>query len=142
MAKKSVARRLSPAALIAPCGINCGLCYAFLRSRNKCPGCRADDRGKTKARVVCKIKNCKARSGKARGFCTSCESFPCDRLKRLDKRYRAKYGMSLVENLRSIETDGLRKFVETERAKWSCLGCGETICVHEAACQGCGRKWR
>jgi hypothetical protein len=27
-------------ALIAPCGMNCGVCMAYLREKNKCPGCR------------------------------------------------------------------------------------------------------
>jgi hypothetical protein len=60
-----------------PCGMNCSLCRAFLRRRNKCPGCRGDDRGKCKTRVACKIKNCEARRG---SFCTYCASFPCERL--------------------------------------------------------------
>jgi hypothetical protein len=126
-------------ALIAPCGMNCGLCYAFLRSRNRCPGCRGDDRGKPKTRVSCRIKKCEVRPG---DFCTGCASFPCERLSGLDKRYRLKYGMSMIENLRSIEADGLRGFVEREKSKWACPGCGETICVHKACCLICRRQWR
>jgi len=26
--------------LIAPCGMNCGACIAFMRDKNNCPGCR------------------------------------------------------------------------------------------------------
>jgi hypothetical protein len=26
--------------LVAPCGMNCGICRAYLREKNKCPGCR------------------------------------------------------------------------------------------------------
>lgn len=29
--------------LIAPCGINCGICLAFLRDKNTCMGCREFD---------------------------------------------------------------------------------------------------
>lgn len=29
--------------LIAPCGMNCQLCYAFQREKNKCPGCLGDE---------------------------------------------------------------------------------------------------
>ena len=29
--------------LIAPCGMNCGICYGYLREKNKCPGCRKRD---------------------------------------------------------------------------------------------------
>lgn len=132
-------RRLPPTAMIAPCGMNCSLCSAFLRDKNRCPGCRGDDRGKCKTRLVCKIKMCETRRGK---FCSSkCESFPCQWLNHLDKRYRAKYGMSMVENLRSIETGGLRSFLEAEKTKWTCPGCGAKICVHYPSCRSCGRKW-
>jgi hypothetical protein len=139
MKEQSKARRLSQAALIAPCGMNCSLCFAFLRSRNRCPGCRGDDRGKCKTRVACKIKLCAARRG---SFCTDCASFPCELLTRLDKRYRTKYGMSMIDNLGRIQRDGLRGFIANEKAKWTCPGCGETICVHNASCLACGLKWR
>jgi hypothetical protein len=133
------APRLSPAALIAPCGMNCSLCCAFLRRRNSCPGCRGDDRGKCKTRVACKLKICAARRG---SFCTDCESFPCERLSRLDKRYRTKYGMSMIANLRRIQTDGILSFVASETLKWACPGCGKRICVHKPTCQFCGHEWR
>lgn len=32
--------------LIAPCGMNCGTCIAYLRDKNKCPGCRITSSGK------------------------------------------------------------------------------------------------
>jgi len=60
----------------------------------------------------------------------------------LDKRYRTKYGMSMIDNLRRIQTDGIRSFVGSEKSKWACPGCGETICVHKASCLVCGHKWR
>ena len=84
-------------ALIAPCGMNCRLCSAYVRERNTCPGCRGDDSAKPTYCVGCRIKNCeKMKPGKA-GFCFNCDSYPCDRLKHLDRRYRAKYGMSMLE---------------------------------------------
>jgi hypothetical protein len=47
-------------------------------------------------------KHCaKIRNNKIK-FCFECEGFPCDRIKTLDKRYRTKYGMSMVENLKEI----------------------------------------
>jgi hypothetical protein len=142
MAESLTTQCLSQAKLIAPCGMNCGLCRAFVRSRNRCPGCRGDDRGKPKTRVACRIKTCELRRRGGGDFCTDCASFPCERLGCLDKRYRTKYGMSMIENLRSIEADGLASFVEREKSKWTCVGCGATICVHEALCLVCKRKWR
>jgi hypothetical protein len=76
------------------------------------------------------------------GYCCDCSSFPCESLTRLDKRYRTKYGMSMIENLKSIRVSGIQDFVRSEAAKWSCPGCGATICVHKAHCLECQRKWR
>jgi hypothetical protein len=54
--------------------------------------------------------------------------FPCERLKRLDKRYREKYGMSEVENLEYIRDEGIDNFIKSERKKWqSDKG---ILCVH------------
>ena len=130
------------AALIAPCGMNCGLCVAFLRSRNACPGCRGDDRGKPKTRVACRIRTCDRRIRTGEEYCGGCSSFPCELLLRLDKRYRAKYGMSMVENLKAIHASGIRRFIRNEQAKWACPGCGEMLCVHKAQCLACQRRWR
>ena len=44
--------------LIAPCGMNCGICMAYLREKNKCPGCRVIDINKSISVQKCKIKNC------------------------------------------------------------------------------------
>src|SRR5512136_342611 len=91
-----------PMTLIAPCGMNCRLCHAYVREKNVCPGCRGDDSLKSKSCVACRIKNCeKIATGRIK-YCFSCESFPCARLKQLDKRYRNKYGMSMIDNLENI----------------------------------------
>lgn len=137
MARKSTAGELSEAGLIAPCGMNCGLCYAFLRSRNRCPGCRVDDTAKAKTCVECKIRNCDARREE---FCAGCATFPCERLRHLDKRYRTKYGTSMLENLKCIEVEGVRSFAAKDKARWACPGCGRTICVHKKACLVCGEQ--
>jgi hypothetical protein len=55
--------------------------------------------------------------------------FPCERLKRLDKRYREKYGMSEIENLRFIQEKGIGSFLGHEEKRWV-NPCG-TYCVHD-----------
>jgi Protein of unknown function (DUF3795) len=125
--------------LIAPCGMNCGICMAYLRERNKCPGCRAPDLNKPPTRTECKIKKCEILLRGGKRFCFTCEEFPCDRLKRLDKRYRNRYSMSMIENLRDIEADGIEGFLRAEETKWTCPVCGGTICVHKGCCSGCGQ---
>jgi len=126
--------------LIALCGMNCGICMAYLREKNKCPGCRGVDIKKPVTRVRCKIKNCtNFRNGRTK-FCFECGDFPCDRLKHLDKRYRAKYHMSMIENLGNIKNFGVRKFLKNEDIRWTCSQCGGTICVHTGYCTDCGKK--
>ncbi len=95
--------------LIAPCGMNCGICVAYLREKNECAGCRGSDKNKPVTRTACKIKNCNKRNSE---FCYDCEVFPCDRLNHLDKRYRTKYGMSMIENLKLIQTNGIEQFLK------------------------------
>ncbi|OGS21441.1 MAG: hypothetical protein A3J83_08500 [Elusimicrobia bacterium RIFOXYA2_FULL_40_6] len=122
--------------LIAVCGMNCGICMAYLRDKNKCPGCYMDDKSKSKSCLNCGIKKCTKRKG---NYCFSCKTYPCDRLKHLDKRYRTKYNMSMIENLQNIKELGIRKFVKDEKARWACTDCGGTINVHRSVCSDCGK---
>jgi hypothetical protein len=131
---------LNKYSIIAPCGMNCGICMAYLREKNKCPGCKGVDNTKPVTRVRCKIKNCTAfGNGNAR-FCFECGNFPCDKLKHLDKRYRTKYNMSMIENLEYIMDYGIRKFLKNEDVRWTCSRCAGTICVHKGICVECGGK--
>ena len=112
--------------LIAPCGMNCAICKAYLREKNPCKGCRNIKDFGPKSRVICKIKNCSQRKG---DYCFECNNFPCERLNHLDKRYREKYGMSEIQNLEEIHNKGINEFVRDEKEKWqSSKG---IICVHD-----------
>lgn len=126
--------------LIAPCGMNCGICYAYLREKNKCPGCRFFNAKIPVSVARCKIKNCEVIKNGSVKFCFECKNYPCKNLKNLDKRYRTKYSMSEIDNLEYIKKKGIRKFVESERIKWSCSKCGEVINVHKGVCSKCGAK--
>ena len=134
-----------PTVLIAPCGMNCRLCWGYIREKNSCPGCRhvgSHETQKSKHRSTCIIKNCEYIAGGKSRYCSEeCGSFPCARLKGLDKRYREKYGMSMIENLKMINESGIRQFIRSEKEKWHCPDCGEFICVHKPACLSCGYRW-
>lgn len=128
--------------LIAPCGMNCALCIAYQSMENDlnkqgfrrtyCPGC------------IPRGKNClhmgdrcaQLRDGKLR-FCYRCEAFPCKRLKSLDKRYRGKYHMSMIENLKYVQVNGMDAFLEKEKVRWRCPACGGVICCHNGLCLHC-----
>ena len=132
-------KSLNHYSLIAPCGINCSVCMAYLRDRNKCPGCRKIDINKPITRIKCKIKSCLFFQRSDAKFCFECGEYPCKTLLHLDKRYRLKYNMSEIENLERIKKIGIRKFLANEKIKWTC-SCGGTICVHKGYCFNCGKK--
>jgi len=92
---------------LAPCGINCGTCRAYQRNRNSCPGCRIGSEEKIPHCSKCSIRNCESLEKLTSGFCYECKNYPCQRLKNLDKRYRTKYRMSMLENLMFIKEKGL-----------------------------------
>ena len=123
--------------LIAPCGMNCGICRVYLRKDRKCPGCRGDDTSKLVSCLRCAIKNCETVKVNRSGFCYECETYPCERLKHLDKRYRTKYKMSMLENLGFIKANGLTAFAAKEKERWRCAKCGGVICVHKGYCLQC-----
>lgn len=124
--------------LIAPCGMNCGTCVAYLRDKKACPGCFGDNANKSKTCVECIIKNCPELTASRSKYCGLCPGFPCKRLKQLDKRYRTKYGMSMIKNLAKIREIGIRSFVKEEKQRWACSTCGHTLCVHRNTCPQCG----
>jgi hypothetical protein len=123
--------------LIAPCGLNCGTCSGYLRKKNKCCGCRPVSGFKPTYCTTCKIKNCDILNNTASKFCYDCEKIPCPRLKQLDKRYRTKYGVNLIQNLMSIKEIGMTNYLAKETIRWTCPDCGSVICVHRDRCLTC-----
>jgi hypothetical protein len=119
--------------------MNCALCMAYLRTKNTCPGCRVNDSSKARSCVECIIANCDNLNEARAKYCSKkCEKYPCRRLRDLDKRYRTKYHMSMIENLENIEKTGIRAFVRNEKVRWTCPECGGIICVHRSCCSNCG----
>jgi hypothetical protein len=128
--------------LIAPCGMNCALCRAYNayihvipRQRGKvthCTGCLP--RAKN-----CYIKRgCKKLSKHQIQSCSECETMPCKKLDHLDQRYRERYSMSMVENLKIIKTQGIQEFLKSQAERYTCPSCGDVVCVHDGKCYSCG----
>jgi hypothetical protein len=142
-AKGMNSRTVIKSGFIAPCGMDCALCMArLLRNKDQCPGCRGEDAGKPTYCTKCVIVNCEHFKETNNKYCSSrCEKFPCKRLKDLDKRYRSKYQMSMLENLEYIEDHGIRAFVRWEKERWTCSECGGIICVHRGFCASCGKVY-
>lgn len=129
------------AELIAPCGMDCGICIGHLRDRKTCPGCNdPDDSSKAYHCAACTIKRCEHLAQSSEASCVDCAKYPCARLRQLDKRYRSKYRMSVIENLGELHRVGVEAFVELERARWACPHCGALVSVHRTACLACGKS--
>lgn len=129
-----------PTLMMAPCGMDCGVCAAHLREKNRCAGCLAVNGRKQGHCEVCSIKLCAERTSGAT-FCFDCARYPCRRLRQLDLRYRTRYGMSMLENLDRIREMGLDGFMALENTRWVCPSCGGTICVHDRRCYACGTQY-
>lgn len=130
---------------IAPCGMNCGVCSAYLahshnipKVRGKiwhCSGCRA------------RPKNCSYIKGQCRllskgliSFCYECQEFPCEQLRKIDQRYRTSYGVSLIGNLREVRDTGLLHFLKRQTAQFRCRECRkDAVSVHNRKCYRCDR---
>lgn len=125
--------------LIAPCGMNCGTCLAYLRDKNKCPGCRISSSDKAVSVKRCTVTKCTHLQTTASKFCYDCEKFPCKRIKDLDKRYRTKYRTSFIENLTMIKEEGIDRFLAFESKRRTCDQCGAVLSVHRDHCLKCNR---
>ena len=44
--------------------------------------------------------------------------------KNLNKSYRTRYNVSLLENSTNIKEKGIEKFLEDDKIKWTCDKCG------------------
>ena len=129
--------------LIAPCGMNCGICSSYLAMKNDlrrrgimrtyCAGCRPRDK-----QCAFLKKKCALLMGGRVRFCYECADFPCLSLRHLDKRYRTQYRMSMVENLTDIKEHGMAEFLAKEEKKWRCPDCGAVVCCHNGICFACG----
>jgi hypothetical protein len=122
--------------MLAPCGVDCGICSAYLREKNHCAGCLADDLTLSNHHCsTCTRKYCIEHKGET--YCYSCDKFPCRSIKGLEKRYTEKYGESPIDNGRFVEQYGMEAFIALEKERWICKACGSVLNVHRSTCDIC-----
>jgi len=128
--------------LIAPCGMNCRICLGYFgyttsgkKRKMKCIGCKPRDKS-----CAFLKKYCKKLSKKEVDYCYECPDFPCTHLKKIDKLYRERYNMSMIENLEYIRDKGIDNFLNQQEKKYKCPECGGVICVHNGICYSCGKQ--
>jgi hypothetical protein len=129
--------------LIAPCGMNCAICSAYLALKHDvkgkgtrlpcCEGCRPRNK-----RCAFLKMSCGLLANRTVKYCFECSDFPCRRLHHLDRRYRETFGMSMVQNLETIRDRGIERLLAEEEKKWKCPRCGGVVCCHNGACFECG----
>ena len=127
--------------LIAVCGMNCRICVGYLgytmsgkERKEPCIGCRPSDKNCAFIK-----KRCEKASNEEVDYCFECPDFPCEILEKLDKNYRKKYKMSMIDNLKFIEKNGINKFLKSEEEKYRCDECGDVVCVHTGKCYECDK---
>lgn len=129
--------------LIAPCGMNCGICSSYLAYKNKikgkgfsnCIGCRTRNKKCAFLKKRCK-DDLKLLKGEIQ-FCFECKCYPCDVLTGLDNRYRQRFDMSMIDNLNEIKNKGINHFIKNQHKKYKCSKCGNLISVHSKKCFNC-----
>jgi hypothetical protein len=123
--------------LIAPCGMNCVICRSYLLS--KCTGCRIRNKkcAFIKKRCADQLKLLKGEVN----YCFECQCFPCETLRKLDGKYRKRYGMSMIDNLKVIQEKGIHQFILLQYYRYRCPECGDMISVHDQKCLYCGKKY-
>ena len=124
-----------PQFLLAPCGVNCLVCYKYLQSKGTCPGCLSAQPDRPKHCKNCMIKKCSIDKGFT--HCFECPLFPCSRIKRLEKIYTTKYDTSLIGNSIHAKNKGIEQLMIRERARWRCNNCQGILCLHDKKCSEC-----
>ena len=125
--------------MFAPCGMNCAVCYKRLAPKKPCSGCLGSGNGKPAHCRACKIKACAI--NKRTAFCYDCPAFPCVPLKNLDKSYRARYGVSLLENSIYVKEHGVTAFMKAQKERYACTACGGIVSLHDNLCSECGARY-
>lgn len=126
------------ARMIAPCGVNCLACSAYLDSKKPCPGCRAPNEEIT--RMSC--RNCvKKRCAFEQDFqwCFECSHFPCARIRSLAQRYQQNYNVYLIQNSWNAKQD-MDAFLRSQSECFACKLCGGIIDQHHHRCSECGKN--
>jgi len=133
--------------LIAPCGMNCGICMSYLALKNEvpkrpyivsyCKGCRPRDK-----KCAFLKKRCKKLLNHEVEFCFECEDFPCESLKHLDNKYKKayEYPYSFIKTLKMIKEIGIEETLQKLENQHTCKKCGQNLCIHNNLCYNCDKE--
>jgi predicted RNA-binding Zn-ribbon protein involved in translation (DUF1610 family) len=134
------------------CGLNCGACYVLVANQKdevekmakewklkpediKCFGCKTE----TNAIycVDCDIKHCA--EDKKVEFCFECNEYPCHKITAFRNDEHSHHSI-VLKNLKTIQQQGVQKWLAEQKKRWSCSNCGERFCWYDKTCKKCGSK--
>ena len=124
--------------MLAPCGLNCMLCYRHL-GKNPCPGCRARLSEPDDYQRKCIMRACVFDRGLF--ACAECADRPCKRVKAFTKRYREGYGVDLAADAARLREIGAEALMRGQIEAHTCPACGHLINLHFGVCSGCGKQY-
>jgi hypothetical protein len=101
--------------LVAPCGLYCGECTAFLNE--KCGGCRSNQGLSKEYQKYCKIYAC-SRDKKFR-TCVECGEFPCKFFNffKAETLESSSWFLDVWCNMKQVREKGLKDFLKSKE-KW------------------------
>ncbi len=101
--------------LVAPCGLYCGECTAFLDG--KCGGCRSNKGLSKEYRKYCKIYRCS--SSKNLKICLECKEFPCKLFDffKAERLEESSWFLDVWSNMKQIKEMGLTDFLR-KKENW------------------------
>ncbi len=101
--------------LVAPCGLYCGECTAFLNK--KCGGCRSNKGLSEQYRRYCKIYKCS--SDKGLKVCLECNEFPCKTFNffKAEGLEDSSWFLDVLSNMKTIAETDISRFLK-RKAAW------------------------
>lgn len=127
-------------ALDGYCGIYCGSCPLYLKSKAAkdpakvvCLGCKSD---KTAPHcTTCAIKTCA--QGKKLSSCGQCKGFPCAKTKPFHGNGE-DYRLLAEKSCYAIRDGGCGAWLKAQPKRWTCPKCGTRFSFKDEACPKCG----
>lgn len=97
-----------------------------------CKGCLSDLRSKWC--MTCDIRDCAAEKGI--DTCAECSEMPCGRMLAFEKS--APHHEGVIEQLHALGSLGQLPWIEAQRRRWTCAGCGVPYDWYTKKCGRCG----
>jgi len=136
----------------AYCGLYCGSCPAFLKTKKEveegrnifegddaaCLGCKSEVVSKWCR--ICGMKSC----SKTKGFdtCADCTEYPCEMIDNFVNDPNWLYHIETPDYIESTRKNGKEKWLKEMKERWSCPSCSEAQDWYSKECPKCKQQQR